>query len=343
MRARSPRQPRREPDPRRRGDGDDRRSSRCSSPTTRTTGSRSCPPTGSRPRSRTRSFLVTGNEVRVGGVRVGVDRDDRARSETRTEAVTAPLDLKLDSDVEPLPGRLDDDRPGALGARPQVPGDRQGGLERGLSAGAVVPESSYGFGSLDGGDCASADELPRAKQPCLQQPVDIDEVFNTFDEPTPGRDPEEPGRVRQRARRPRDRAQRRDRAPAAGGRLPRTGDAQPLRPRYGPRALRHRQRRRGRRGRSGRRIAGAISSSHSTPPSPRSPKSPAPTSRRRSRRPRRPSMSAPGRCRRSARSSTTAPTCSRRRTPASTRSARTLRRSRGRSRTAPRCSATRRS
>ena len=46
--------------------------------------------------------------------------------------VKARLDLKLDPDVDPLPDRLDGDRPGALGARPQVPGDRPRDLVGGL-------------------------------------------------------------------------------------------------------------------------------------------------------------------------------------------------------------------
>ena len=47
------------------------------------------------------------------------------------------------------------------------------------------------------------------------EPVEIDEVFNTFDDPTRAAIQVEPDRVRERARRPRRRPERRDRRPAA--------------------------------------------------------------------------------------------------------------------------------
>ena len=91
-------------------------------------------PTGSPPRSRTPTALVPGNEVRIGGVRVGVvEAIEPVAHEDGT--TNAGLDLKLDTVVEPLPDRLDRDHPLALGARPQVPGDQPRHLRRGLRRG----------------------------------------------------------------------------------------------------------------------------------------------------------------------------------------------------------------
>ena len=63
--------------------------------------------------------LVRGNEVRVGGTRVGVV--DEITPERRPDGrVVAQLTLKLETTVKPLPDGLDRPRPPALGARPEV-------------------------------------------------------------------------------------------------------------------------------------------------------------------------------------------------------------------------------
>ena len=67
--------------------------------------------------------LVKGNEVRVGGFRVGVVDDitpDGRRPERRAARRSRCVDLKLDKTVEPLGVRHEAARPAALGARPQV-------------------------------------------------------------------------------------------------------------------------------------------------------------------------------------------------------------------------------
>ena len=51
--------------------------------------------------------LVPGNDVRIGGVRVGVVESIEPGAERQTATSTPRLDLKLDKSVEPLPDRLD--------------------------------------------------------------------------------------------------------------------------------------------------------------------------------------------------------------------------------------------
>ena len=124
---------------------------------------RSCPPTGSRPRSRTPNALVPGNEVRIGGVRVGLIEDDRAASRHEDGDAQRGPRPEARRRRRAAARRLDGDRPRPLGARAQVPGDRPGDLGRGLSRRAsVLP-------------------LERRRRP---EPVEIDEVLSTFDEPT---------------------------------------------------------------------------------------------------------------------------------------------------------------
>jgi virulence factor Mce-like protein len=104
--------------------------------------------------------LVKGNEVRIGGVRVGVVRSV-VPVQTGDGEVAAELTLKLDKNVEPLP--VDSTitvRPkSALGLKflQITPGDSR----RGFEAGETIPVSS-----------------------ATPEPVDIDEFFNMFDEPT---------------------------------------------------------------------------------------------------------------------------------------------------------------
>jgi ABC-type transporter Mla subunit MlaD len=106
------------------------------------------------------SALVTGNEVRIGGDRVGIiDKIEPVRHDDGR--VTARLHVKLETDVKPLP--VDSTiivRPrSALGLK-YVEVTR-GRSPRGFEEGATVPLSAA---------------TPR--------PVEFDEFFNMFDEPT---------------------------------------------------------------------------------------------------------------------------------------------------------------
>jgi virulence factor Mce-like protein len=104
--------------------------------------------------------LVKGNEVRIGGVRVGVVRKV-VPVHLENGEVAAELSLSLDKNAEPLP--VDSTitvRPkSALGLKflQVTPGDSSQGFE----AGETIPVSS-----------------------AKPEPVDIDEFFNMFDEPT---------------------------------------------------------------------------------------------------------------------------------------------------------------
>ncbi len=104
--------------------------------------------------------LVKGNEVRIGGVRVGIVRSVVPIQE-RDGRVAAELALSLDKNAEPLP--VDSTitiRPkSALGLKflQVTPGDSS----QGFAAGDTVPLSAY-----------------------TPEPVDIDEFFDMFDEPT---------------------------------------------------------------------------------------------------------------------------------------------------------------
>jgi virulence factor Mce-like protein len=104
--------------------------------------------------------LVKGNEVRIGGVRVGIVKSVVPVQEADGQ-VAAELDLSLDKSAEPLP--VDSTimiRPkSALGLKylQVTPGDSSEGFE----AGETIPL--------------------KAARP---EPVDIDEFFDMFDEPT---------------------------------------------------------------------------------------------------------------------------------------------------------------
>jgi virulence factor Mce-like protein len=104
--------------------------------------------------------LVRGNEVRIGGVRVGLVEQIEPIQQDDGTAV-AKLDLKLDADVDPLP--VDSTfivrARSALGLK-YLEID-QGTSSEGYEAGSVMP-------------------LSRA----TPEPVEIDQVLNTFDEPT---------------------------------------------------------------------------------------------------------------------------------------------------------------
>jgi phospholipid/cholesterol/gamma-HCH transport system substrate-binding protein len=104
--------------------------------------------------------LVRGNEVRIGGARVGTIRSVTPvqRADGR---IAAELDLRLDKSVEPLPVNS------TMIIRPKSP--------LGLKYLQIVPgDSRQGF--------AAGDTIPvSAARP---EPVDIDEFFDMFDEET---------------------------------------------------------------------------------------------------------------------------------------------------------------
>ncbi len=117
--------------------------------------------------------LVKGNDVRVGGLRVGsVENIIPIRTvdpESGNEVYAAKLDLKLDRSVQPLPvdSTVIIRSRSALGLKyvQLTPGHSKDGLEEG--------------GTL-GGEGKGSEPL-RAARP---EPVEIDQLFNTFDEPT---------------------------------------------------------------------------------------------------------------------------------------------------------------
>jgi ABC-type transporter Mla subunit MlaD len=104
--------------------------------------------------------LVKGNEVRIGGSRVGVVRTVTP-IQFDNGAVAAELDLKLDKSAEPIPANstmmVRPKSPLGLKYLQIVPGDSQ----RGLEPGETIPLS--------------------AARP---EPVDIDQFFSMFDEET---------------------------------------------------------------------------------------------------------------------------------------------------------------
>ena len=104
--------------------------------------------------------LVKGNEVRIGGVRVGIVRSVKP-VQTENGEVAAELELKLDQTAEPLP--IDS----TIAVRPKSP--------LGLKFLQVTPgDSPEGF--------EPGDLIPVSDS--VAEPVDIDEFFNMFDEPT---------------------------------------------------------------------------------------------------------------------------------------------------------------
>ena len=104
--------------------------------------------------------LVKGNEVRIGGARVGVVKSV-VPVQTGNGEVAAELNLSLDKNVEPLPDNS------TMIIRPKSP--------LGLKYLQIVPgDSSKGF--------AAGDTIPvSAARP---EPVDIDQFFDMFDEKT---------------------------------------------------------------------------------------------------------------------------------------------------------------
>jgi virulence factor Mce-like protein len=104
--------------------------------------------------------LVKGNEVRIGGVRVGIVKSVVPVQEADGK-VAAELALSLDKNAEPLPDNstLTIRPKSALGLKflQVTPGDSA----KGFAAGDTIPLSAY-----------------------TPEPVDIDEFFDMFDEPT---------------------------------------------------------------------------------------------------------------------------------------------------------------
>jgi ABC-type transporter Mla subunit MlaD len=104
--------------------------------------------------------IVKGNEVRIGGARVGVVRGV-APVQLENGQVAAELDLRLDKSAEPVP--VDS----TVIIRPKSP--------LGLKYLQIVTgESPEGF--------EAGDTIPLAA--ARPEPVDIDQFFNMFDEPT---------------------------------------------------------------------------------------------------------------------------------------------------------------
>jgi virulence factor Mce-like protein len=104
--------------------------------------------------------LVRGNEVRIGGARVGAISDIEAQRDENGNAY-AELVLKLDKSVEPLPADS------TLMVRPRS--------SLGLKYLEIVPGS--GKAGFEAGS-----RIPMAQ--ARPKPVEIDEVFNMFDEKT---------------------------------------------------------------------------------------------------------------------------------------------------------------
>jgi virulence factor Mce-like protein len=105
--------------------------------------------------------LVVGNDVRIGGTRVGAVSDIEPRQNSRTGSVTAVLTLKMETAVKPLP--VDST---VLIRSVSALGLKYVQITRGTSKG--------GFG--DGATIPLRNARPH--------PVEIDEVLNTFDDKT---------------------------------------------------------------------------------------------------------------------------------------------------------------
>jgi virulence factor Mce-like protein len=105
--------------------------------------------------------LVPGNEVRIGGSRVGQISAIEPIQDPDTGAVSAKVDMELQQDLDPLP----DDSTMIVRSRSAL-GLKYLEIQRG--------DSSQGFGA--------GETIPlSAARP---EPVEIDQVFNTFDEST---------------------------------------------------------------------------------------------------------------------------------------------------------------
>jgi ABC-type transporter Mla subunit MlaD len=104
--------------------------------------------------------LVTGNEVRVGGVRVGQVTEVQPQTDT-DGSVNAKVDMELNSDQDPLP----EDSTVIVRARSAL------GLKY-----LEVTRGSSNQGLADGGILPLSQATP--------EPVELDQLLNTFDQPT---------------------------------------------------------------------------------------------------------------------------------------------------------------
>ena len=107
--------------------------------------------------------LVRGNEARIGGLRVGRDRQDHAGAEGGRHLHLDPRPQARDPRAA-APGRLDDHHPAAVGPGPQVRPDHAGARRARASTTATGSRS------------------PATRK---TRPVDIDEFYSMFDEPRP--------------------------------------------------------------------------------------------------------------------------------------------------------------
>jgi phospholipid/cholesterol/gamma-HCH transport system substrate-binding protein len=105
--------------------------------------------------------MVPGNEVRIGGARVGQINEIKPIQNEDTGAVSAKVDMELNQDLDPLP----EDSTVIVRARSAL-GLKYLEIQRG--------DSSQGF--------SAGDTIPLSS--ARPEPVEIDQVFNTFDEPT---------------------------------------------------------------------------------------------------------------------------------------------------------------
>ena len=183
--------------------------------------------------------LVAGNEVRIGGIRVGqiksvdpetVNNAPCPNDPTRQcTTQVAKVNMELNENINPLPvnSTVVVRARSALGLK-YLEIDR-GNSSQGFQPGATIPLT--------------------AARP---EPVEIDQVFNMFDEPDPGRDSVEPARVRERAGGARRGPERGDRPAEAARRAADAGDEEPGRPEHRPLQLRLLALGDGGRGRAGR-------------------------------------------------------------------------------------------
>jgi virulence factor Mce-like protein len=105
--------------------------------------------------------MVPGNEVRIGGIRVGAIKTVEPVQNEETGEVNAKVDMELNQDVDPLPvdSTVTVRSRSALGLKYLEL--QRGTSDEGFEAGATMPLSA-----------------------ATPEPVEIDQVFNTFDDPT---------------------------------------------------------------------------------------------------------------------------------------------------------------
>ena len=154
--------------------------------------------------------LVKGNEVRIGGARVGaVDTITTRRLEDGSSV--AVIGMKLERAVDPLP------KDSTIIIRPKS------------ALGLKYVEITRGT-SKDG--YQDGDTIPVSASKPTE--VEFDEFVNMFDDDTRAGDAGEPARLRRRVRGPRREPQRRARRAARAAARHPAGRAQPLQPRHGP-------------------------------------------------------------------------------------------------------------